>query len=79
MGFELIPCPNLNGVWMNIEESPFICIAHRLRIWNITVSFGGHKFEAEGPTEAKARINFASKLTLLRDAIGTIETWAKRR
>jgi hypothetical protein len=56
---------------------PFICIAHR-GTWTITVGVYQNKFEAEGPTERKARINFASKITSIREALGLVDKWAKR-
>lgn len=70
LGFTLRPSENLHNVWMNEDEpgGPFICISHR-GTWTITVSIGKNKFEAEGPTERKARINFASKVTMIKEAI----------
>jgi acetylornithine deacetylase/succinyl-diaminopimelate desuccinylase-like protein len=78
LGFEVHKPPHLEGVWINIEDAPFICIAHR-KTWMVTVTIEGHKFEAEGPTEAQARSNFMSKLSDLRSTLGTIEAWSKRR
>ena len=79
LGYTLKASQNVSGIWMNEDEpgGPFICIAHR-GVWTITVSIGKNKFEAEGPTERKARINFASKLTMIKEAIATIEKWEKR-
>jgi hypothetical protein len=79
LGFVLKHSPNLRGVWMNDDApgDPFICISHR-KVWTITVGVNGQKFEAEGPTEAKARINFAAKISSISDAINSIRTWAKR-
>ena len=79
LGYTLKASQNVSGVWMSEDEPgvPFICIAHR-GVWTITVSIGKNKFEAEGPTERKARINFASKLTMIKEAITMIEKWAKR-
>lgn len=80
LGQVLKSSPNLGGVWMNddVAGAPFVCIAHR-GTWTITVSVAGHKFEGEGPTERKARINFMNKLVMLRQAITLIERWAERK
>lgn len=78
MGFDVLKTIHLDEVWINIEESPFICISHR-KTWTVTVSVGGHKFEAEGPTETKARANFMTKLSELRTTLGLLEVWSKRR
>jgi len=79
-GFTLKPSENLGGVWMNEDKpgDPFICIAHRGK-WLITVSVDRRKFEAEGKTERKARINFAHEVSMISDAIGAIKAWAKRK
>lgn len=79
LGYALKASLNLGGVWMNDDHpgDPFICIAHRLRVWTITVSLNGSKFESEGPTEKKACIRFADKLILLRETIGILEKMAR--
>ena len=79
LGQVLKASPNLGGVWMNddVAGAPFVCIAHR-GTWFITVSVAGHKFEGEGPTERKARINFRNKLVMLQQAIVLVERWGSR-
>jgi hypothetical protein len=76
LGQVLKASPNLSGVWMNENDEGglFICIAHR-GIWTITVSVGKNKFEGEGPTERKARIDFTTKLVMAKQAITLIERW----
>jgi hypothetical protein len=80
LGFTLKPSENLHNVWMNEDKpgDPFICISHR-GVWTITVSVYKNRFEAEGSTERKARLNFARKISSTKEAVGLIDGWAKRK
>jgi hypothetical protein len=80
LGFLLKSSPNLSRVWMNedVTGDPFICIAHRVDLWEITVAVNKYRFEGKGHTESKARIDFANNFVALRQAIGLVDSWASR-